>query len=457
MCKKQKFDSNKDISTVLKYHDDTLNTLKSVASQNKLKSDERIMRSEKTLRDLGIELPSREITLTEKTECKVLVMRKWDDMLADAEKSLGGKCDIESLFTEDELKQNEEAVKLLNNEFNQIYKLDKIDIAITILAGIVGAAVDIVMVGIPEKSTEGLKAGPLSNYIREYFDKVFSKEEMSKLANSKDSKVPYDAQDNRNTTIYIQGLSSYYHRLLQLGHDPLLGFVFGVADILSGTMTTIDKNGDIVRQVIEKYADRKEEHLFSALAKQFKHFKSDITTSMGLPVPLMSLFNLMQFGNIGDEAQTIAEIVQGMYYEGYDFIHFCSMSVSTMLVEVIVRMGYALKSINEGKTIKESIPVSLNREKHPKLSTMLFISHSIATASNTGKLLFTKNPMAINYPQWINFAKYSFTQFKWVMMDKPSLKDDYVSGKIFEEMQDVYDEINRNFEEFAKDKIIIYE
>ena len=41
----------------------------------------------------------------------------------------------------------------------------------------------------------------------------------------------------------------------------------------------------------------------------------------------MGLFNLFQFGSIGEEEQTIADIVQGMYFEGYDFIHFCSLSV----------------------------------------------------------------------------------------------------------------------------------
>ena len=142
---------------------------------------------------------------------------------------------------------------------------------------------------------------------------------MEKLANSKVSKVSFDAQDNRHTTEYVTGLSAYYHRLLSLGHDPILGLIFGVYDILNGKMTTIDKTGKIVSQVMENYADRKESDIFAAIAKQIIHFKSDITTSMGLPAPLMALFNLLQFGSIGEEEQTIAEIVQGMYYEGYDF------------------------------------------------------------------------------------------------------------------------------------------
>lgn len=236
----------------------------------------------------------------------------------------------------------------------------------------------------------------------------------------------------------------------------MLGLLFGVMDILTGRMTTIDKTGKIVSQVMENYADRKESDVFAAIAKQIIHFKSDITTSMGLPAPMMALFNLLQFGSIGEEEQTIAEIVQGMYFEGYDFIHFCSMSIPVMITEVVIRLGYGIKRIKEGNTIKESIPFSHNREKHPKLPTMLFIGHSAATAINTGKVYFTKNPMAINYPQWIAFAKYSYSQLKWVLIEKPELRDSYVSGKINEKLKKVYDEVNRTFDEFAKDKIVIY-
>ena len=269
------------------------------------------------------------------------------------------------------------------------------------------------------------------------------------------SKVPYDAQDNRNTTVNVEGLSAYYHRLLSLGHDPLLGFVFGVADILSGRMTTIDKAGKVVSQVMENYADRTEADVFAAIAKQIVHLKSDMTTSMGLPAPLMGLFNLLQFGSVGEYEQTIAEIVQGMYYEGYDFVHFCSMSVSSMLVEVVVRIGYAIKRIKEGVAIKNAIPFSTDREKMPKLGTMLFTAHSAATAINAGKVLFTENPMAINYPQWIAFAKYSYQQLKWGLITKPALRDRYVLDAIDGELQEVYEDIDLLFEDMQGCKIIL--
>lgn len=428
--------------------------LKNIKRPDMSRVDERISESELLLKSLGHSLTDIPTVSSIQTK-KTIIIPTWEELCIEAEQAVGNSTELGPLFTEEELQVNEQAIKLLNEEFNAVHRLDKFDVTISVAAGLLGAAVDILLVGIPQKTPDGLKAGPLSDYVRQWFDKKFPEEEMDKLANSKASKVPYDAQDNRNTTEYVNGLSAYYHRLLALGHDPLLGLIFGVFDIMTGRMTTIDKTGKILSQVMENYADRKESDIFAAIAKQIIHLKSDITTSMGLPAPLMSLFNLLQFGSIGEAEQTIAEIVQGMYYQGYDFIHFCSMSIPTMLIEVIVRIGYAFKRIKEGHSVKESIPFSLNREKHPKLNTMLFIGHSAATAVNTGKIYFTKNPMAINYPQWIAFAKYSYKQLKWCLLEKPELRDAYVRGVICEELNVVYNEIDESFQELTEKYIVV--
>ena len=454
MSKYNYSEEEQKINNVLKYQSEQL---KQIVPPDMSEVDSRISESEELLRSLGygsnMYKARNEVVPT--TSDKVLIVPTWDELCAEAEKNVGGQNDLESIFTEEELKSNEEAIRLLNEGFNSLHRLDNFDIGISAVAGILGAAIDILLVGIPQKGEAGLKAGPLSDFIRKKFDEKFPPEEMEKLANSKVSKVPYDAQDNRNTTTYVEGLSAYYHRLLSLGHDPLLGLIFGVFDILTGRMTTIDKTGKVVSQVMENYADRKERDIFAAVAKQIIHFKSDITTSMGLPAPLMGLFNLLQFGSIGEEEQTIAEIVQGMYYEGYDFIHFCSMSIPVMLVEVVVRIGYAFKRIKEGNSIKESIPFSLNREKHPKLGTMLFIGHTGATAINSGKIFFTKNPMAINYPQWLAFAKYSYSQLKWALYEKPKMRDAYIRGELNEEFLDLIDEINEMFDDYSKGYIVV--
>lgn len=443
----------KEMNVVLKHQDDAI---ANINFPSKDETEKMIDKTENMLRSLGIDPNVIDNLKPIESKKRIIEIPTWDELYQKSLLEVGTNCSLDELFTECELKENESYIRHLNKEYNTIHQLDNIDIAISATAGLIASAVDILLVGIPEKTKTGMKAGTLSNYIRDYFDKKFPEEEMQKLANKKISKVPFDAQDNRNTTIYVEGLSAYYHRLLQLGHDPLLGLVFGVSDILNGRMTTIDKTGKFVSQVMENYADRKESEIFAAIAKLIIHFKSDITTSMGLPAPLMGLFNLLQFGSIGEEELTIAEIVQGMYYEGYDFIHFCSMSIPTMIVEVIVRLGYALKRIKEGKSIKDSIPFSLNRENHPKLATMLFIAHTSATAINAGKVYFSKNPMAINYPEWIAFGRYTYTQLKWMIIEKPNYKDKYVRNAINNELQSIIDDINSTFDEFCSGCTIIF-
>lgn len=447
-------EEEKKRNVVLAYQERECQELREVFDSSYL--DESIESSEKLLKELGMPI------LTTKSsdvirERKVVHLRDYEDIYNEAASNVGTEIVLEDLFTPEEIKANALEVETLNQEYNSIHKLDKYDVSTAVVAGLLGAIVDIVLIGIPEKGPNGLEAGALSNFIRKKFEEKFNPEEMDKLANSKASKVSFDAQDNRHTTEYVEGLSTYYHRLLSLGHDPLLGFVFGVYDILHGTMTTIDKKGKIVCQVMENYADRKETDIVSAIIKQINHFKSDITTSMGLPAPLMGLFNLLQFGSIGEENQTIAEIVQGMYYEGFDFIHFCSQSMSTIVIELVVRIGYAVKRVKEGNSIKNSIPISLNREKHPKLGTMLFMAHCEATAINAGKVYFAKNPMAINYPEWLAFAKYSYKQLKWVLEEKPEARNKYVNGAINDELYRTIEQSNLLFEKFSLDSYVVFE
>ena len=87
---------------------------------------------------------------------------------------------------------------------------------------------------------------------------------------------------------------------------------------------------------------------------------------------------------------------------------------------------------------------------------MLFISHAIASSINAGKVFFTENPMAINYAEWITFAKYSYIQLKWAIFQKPKLKEAYIKGQIQDELNTVYDEINKTYNKCLDDYNIIF-
>lgn len=91
------------------------------------------------------------------------------------------------------------------------------------------------------------------------------------------------------------------------------------------------------------------------------------------------------------------------------------------------------------------------------MATMLFIAHSGATAINAGKVYFSKNPMAINYPQWIAFAKYSYKQIKWVLLEKPEARDVYVRGQLYDDLKGICFMVDRYFEELSAGYIVIFE
>jgi hypothetical protein len=45
----------------------------------------------------------------------------------------------------------------------------------------------------------------------------------------------------------VSGLHPEWHRVQTFGHDPLLGLIIGVADLMRATGTYIDMKGKIVR------------------------------------------------------------------------------------------------------------------------------------------------------------------------------------------------------------------
>lgn len=81
--------------------------------------------------------------------------------------------------------------------------------------------------------------------------------------------------------------------------------------------------------------------------------------------------------------------------------------------------------------------------------------YDVTIIATAGKIYFTKNPMSINYPQWITFGKYSYKQLKWGLYEKSELRDLYVRGIINEELKLVYEEINKEFEDVSDEFIVI--
>jgi hypothetical protein len=263
--------------------------------------------------------------------------------------------------------------------------------------------------------------------------------------------TPYDAATSKNLSQRVDGLGPTTHRFQSLGHDPILGWVIGVKDILAGTLSAIDKNGKWVVQAVDSNdAAVKTMGLFEAIGRQFGHLGSDITTPAGLPVPLMPLLQMCQFGKFGRGEHTIGDVARIMYRSGYDFRHFLSMSISPLLIEILVRLGYFAKRVYEGNLLVDAVPfeIPLGGPK-PKLRTMLFTAHLIASAANAGKVAIGQNPLMINYPQWVALFRYLVPQLKWVLLDKEAERHRFVQSALGERWNEVYGQFNATWGMFG--------
>lgn len=116
--------------------------------------------------------------------------------------------------------------------------------------------------------------------------------------------VPYDAIRKMNPDVNT-GLSGYTHRYRTLGHDPVLGWVFGPMNILSDSLTKSDFSSYAVRNMTicdsmstpDVFAIGMEQthankyNLPTAVVRQAIHFGSDYFTTQGLPMPFVCSVN----------------------------------------------------------------------------------------------------------------------------------------------------------------------
>lgn len=115
--------------------------------------------------------------------------------------------------------------------------------------------------------------------------------------------VPYDAT-NPGSHIADTGLSGATHRYRTLGHDPVLGWIFGTANIMTNSLTKSDivttyqvSDMTILRHYplgtlgmlnkAAEYAKNDPMLLAASTARQAIHFGSDYFTKQSLPIPLL--------------------------------------------------------------------------------------------------------------------------------------------------------------------------
>ncbi len=433
---------------VVAHHRQLLDSVSGEIKAKDQKISKSINETEALLQSLGYDLPEAEPPLTSNSSNSGLLLTKtWDEILAEAKRCTPEHADFDTLLTQDEISNVLTKYEAIGSDLNWLSSLDRYDFAISIATGVIAGVIDLLLVGIPAHpgflgSTKS-EGGWLSKAVKEKVNGLFPPEKIKAL--EKAYSVSYDSSTSHGLLKHVKGLGPRSHRFQSLGHDPLLGFVFGVRDILTGEFSAISKDGHlIVQKVTGSFMDGEALviRILEAMKTQLGHLASDVATSAGLPTPLMPLLSFLQCGKIGDHEHTIADVARAMYGKGYDFRHFLAASIPVMITEVIIRLGYFIREIRAGKSLLEAIPSASS----VKIRRQLLIAHTVATLINAGKVYVTQNPLAISWPQALAFLRYVIPELSFLIYGKEATKSKMVEEEILRD----YHSINSDVDRFIK-------
>lgn len=328
----------------------------------------------------------------------------WDEFMSSVQE-YGFRNNIN--LTEDPFKhlmsksQQVELQKRIKEDFSlKNANCDKYDYMIAGTCGIISGLVDILFVGAPNESTLGNIVDAKANQITEKFAEFlgWNKEKaLEKGSNTtasaigfleKNFKVNYDqatTNGKNGTEGLVKNLSMSNHHLKSLGHSPdIIGLFFSILNQFTSTSSFVS-NGKLITIDTEEF--ELEGHtpfakIFCGFANWFGHIMSDWTGSSGtvgqggrgtgVPIPFYNLFQMMNFGEFGQDKQTFATITTKVFEEGYDFRHGIAMAIPVLINELLIRFMYTMKAhFYHEKAWIDSIP----KGSIPELRRMLLVGH----------------------------------------------------------------------------------
>lgn len=248
-------------------------------------------------------------------------------------------------------------------------ELDRWDVIAAIGAGIAGAAVDALVIGDPSNALTTRLRSDVAVRDGNWLESL--------------AKVPFDQSIG-------DGFTPATHRALTPGHDPLIGLVAGTWDILNSTMTRSDVYGAV--QFVDQPNFEGSTDVFSALATQIAHLMSDVVTPAGLPLPGWSALTTNRF---------LAKPAVQMYAKGYDTWNLAPMTVRIAAVHIVGASYWTMRD-------EEHDPAS---EARRDSFTMLALG--IASIGDLASMLAVGgNPLALNYPMWLELARQTAKKIK---------------------------------------------
>lgn len=348
-------------------------------------------------------------------------IQETDDLLSELKKEMQTISGMIYVVEGEKNKKGMAMVDSLDSTINDLshiqlagdIKISSSDVIVSVIAGLVATIIDIIFVGTPEvvkiyKGGENFDGSRLTAVLRSVGNGDDKLSQMFHWLSTKCT-VPYDISLKQNVVIPNN------HRLRSFGHDPFIGLLFAVADILLGTATLVDDTGHI--QIIKSDKDYPPIQKYIAVVYYLGHLLSDVCTSRGLPIPGFITTQFFAGGN-----NSIAKIAEAMYKDGYDLRHLVSMTTPVFVKNVITDAYFNMYVKDQGRTI-ETIAEKQIRENRDGIYKykLRLMSDGVCCGGNVLKFFIpptSGNITALNIAEWSSLIKDAIINLKYQFRDK---------------------------------------
>lgn len=439
----------KDFNKVLKMNQNESFSLDKRSSSQISKLDESINSSEELLKSLGYKLPTKTLSKNEiNLSSELQEIKSYEYLVRKANAEIQSDVELEDLLSGKDFQEAYKRVDDIHEEFSRKTSIvNKTDL---IFLGIATAL----------QTTKSLLFGHFAkNY--DYGNSFDSRERLAHNDKSIEEEhrksndefktrhekhghgywmkilyqtPPYDI--TKGAPSINRNMEGGYHRIHTLGHDPILGWIFGTANILTDTITFEDfQSNRVVREPMkitpesvplpilfsESFEMCKADslNLPAAIFAEGCHLKSDDFTKLGLPVPVLETIN--------------SEFASELYKSNYDALCFsrdlkivgASAGIS-IFIDMIIGLVHGLFN-------KEKIDKDLYEVRTRKI---LLVSNSIASTSNIIQTMITKNLKKLDIGGLLITLSHLFMDFRFMAR----IKDEFIRQEL---NKDLINELNR--------------
>lgn len=449
-----------NLNKVFKYNEQLAQLTEREVEKVNEQTNELINESERLLREIGYGEALNKLNTKQphKVQATNIVPNtsSWDKLLVEANEAIDTDIELEDLLSQEEFQVAYDELESINDEFSKLTRLNKTDISFLILAIALQTLRWILLPDLfdqinPDERLNDKVGDKLVKEKKKAFCERHDDWSSCKLNQGKRlrsqkswkeiiySGVPYDV--TAGSPAQNINMGGKYHRYKTLGHDPILGWIFGTANILTDTITLYDFRSyrvlnnkftsetiSITTLFMESYLTVQDDiHLLpAAVFRQALHFESDKYTKLGLPVPLLEVFSEDWAGKL--------------YKSNYDSL--CLMKdisiigesvVLEMLINLIITLTHQL-----------FYNPTVNRELYEiRTRKILLYSSIMASTSNVISVTILKNPKKLDMGGLIVAMSRLFSDVRFTAKVKDEFIQAVLDDNLKEQLSDL-DELYNN-------------